>query len=202
MPIADVVSIAAQSAQQVSEAGTQVSIWTFAIWSAAAALITGVLATLMTRNLKLAEFRQDWINDMRAEIADYFVASDLYFAACLTLRSGGADPAAPATLDEAKMAVTAAKAKADAYFYRINLRINPTDNENSVDDSAFLESLALLTANMDAQLSVSEKQRTRYLDEAMCQSRMLLKREWEVVKGMRPIRSWYRDLSVAMKQGG
>lgn len=202
MPIADVVSSAAQSALQVSEAGTQVSIWTFAIWSAAAALITGVLATLMTRNLKLAEFRQDWINDMRAEIADYFVASDLYFAACLSLRSGGADPAAPATLDEAKMAVTVAKAKADAFFYRINLRINPTDNENSGDDSAFLESLALLTADMDEQLSVSEKQRTLYLEEAMRQSRMLLKREWEVVKGMRPIRSWYRDLSVAMKQGG
>lgn len=202
MSITDVAPVVAQSAQQISQAGTQVSIWTVAIWSAAAALITGVLATLMTRNLKLAEFRQDWINDMRAEIADYFVASDVYFATCLALRSGGADPAAPATLDEAKIAVAAAKAKADAFFYRINLRINPSDNENSADDAAFLASLAVLTANMETQLSVSEKQRTRYQVEAMRQSRMLLKREWEVVKGMRPFRSWCRDLSMAMKQGG
>lgn len=202
MPIAEVTPIVAQSSQGISQAGIQVSIWTVAIWSAAAALISGLAATLMNRNLKLAEFRQAWINDLRAEIADYFVASDEYYAACLVYRSAGAAPAAPGTLDEAQLAVAAAKAKADAYFYRINLRINPTHNDNSEDDASFLACLAVLTVNMETQLSVSEKQRARHLDDAMRESRMLLKREWEVVKGMRPMRSWLRNLSAAMKQAG
>jgi hypothetical protein len=61
------------------------------IWTAVIAATAGVAVAFFTawlaRRLKISEFRQAWINDLRKDIADYLGASQRWFNAHLEARA-------------------------------------------------------------------------------------------------------------------
>lgn len=149
-----------------------------------AVLITALVALLvavMTRALKISEFRQAWINGLRDEISEYTSKADEWIEMYLDFNS---------ETDQKVKAETEPKLnriKYDAFRVRrkIEMRFKPED----LKANALLSSLYNLLD--PAKLSGS----SRYgswrcqADDAILQARHLLKEEWETTKN--PFRrSW------------
>ena len=139
--------------------------------TAAAVIGAATGAALMTgwfnRRGKISEFRQKWINELRADVAEFLGAMRRYHDA------------------ESNAAVEELRYEADTIYNRIMLRINPRQSRNKKQDDEFLEALkALLKKGPEGSLSdeEAEKKWHNQFDRAMCQARELLKREWEVTK--------------------
>lgn len=139
-----------------------------------AAIISALMAGRLSRRAKISEFRQQWINDQRADIADYLDAvkrhQRLYD-----------DPAINSSSDAVRHDhLRATREEAERIYYRIKLRINPRENPYKKDDDRFIEALDELidsTAlpNRDPKFDVRFK-------AALAEAQEFLKREWEVTK--------------------
>ena len=139
-----------------------------------AAIISAVIAGRLSRRGRVSEFRQQWVNDQRADIADYLDAvkrhQHLYD-----------EPATNSSSDaERHDHLRLTREEADRIYYRIKLRINPRENPHRRDDDRFmgaLDDLVDSTAlpNRDPEFDVR-------FDAALAEAQEFLKREWEVTK--------------------
>ena len=140
--------------------------------SAMAAIFTAVIAGRLSRRAKISEFRQQWINDQRVDIAAYLDAvkrhQRLYD-----------DPAINSdTVRHDRLRAT--REEADRIYYRIKLRINPRENPHKEEDDRFIGTLGKLVdstalPNRDPKFDVR-------FDDALAEAQEFLKREWEVTK--------------------
>lgn len=159
-----------------------------AILVALIAAAASLVATTLSKEQKVSEFRQAWINELRSELAA-FLSSARAFARAMAAR----DRHGSATDDAAKVPFTKERlgdirATAAESFYRIKLRLNPNETDHS-------ELLRLLSQAIGSQNTLLEGTGSTHeevlaaVDRAADFAPQVLKAEWNRVKdGERPYR--------------
>lgn len=148
-------------------------ILSLAIWSGVAIALGAIVAAWLTRRTKISEFRQDWINELRADIAAYIGAADRWMTARNELNDASHEERQQLAPDADKLSN-----EARIILHRIELRINPRQNKFEDADKEFLSSLWKL---LDPSALPGTGWRT-LADNSVRLGRELLKREWEVTK--------------------
>lgn len=162
-------------------------------WIFISTLAVALIAPAVAHALKLADFRQAWINELRKDLADYMGLARKWargWEQYSDLVSKSApEPDLAAKRDE----VTAVFTEAKVLLWRIMMRINPIENENKALDDEFLRSVSALTDYnlVDPEAPGVPRRWNELAEAAVEQSRLLLKREWKVTKQLpieRPLR--------------
>lgn len=168
-------------------------IWTTVIWTAIAAIIAAVVSGILLRALKISEFRQAWINDLRKDIADYLGAANLWLEKYIEIND--LDPEGTEKLKRAREELFPIAKDARVILYRIKLRFSPKENRFKDEDDDFLKALddALNPGLLDPDnIDVSWQKRA---EDVTLKARHILKREWEVTKNPFAVKSFPgRDL--------
>jgi hypothetical protein len=149
-------------------------ILTTVIWTATATLVAAALTVSWTHQTKISEFRQQWINDLRVDIADYLGASRSWLEHYRARRGINLDR----SLGELIEAEAKSLRRAKVILWRIRLRINPRPNPFKEQDDRFLSALEMLIAEESTIVSMWDAAAVQAND----QGRELLKREWQVTK--------------------
>lgn len=145
-----------------------------------------VAAALIAKEVKISEFRQVWINELRADIAAYISKADKWMDSYISINE---------EQDQEKKRVMADgldKIKYDCFqvLRRIEMRFKP-DDERGND---LIQSLRdLLDPAKSSVLTASKSDWVDLADSATAQARTLLKEEWEVTKN--PLKKFLRSLS-------
>jgi hypothetical protein len=159
-----------------------------AIWVFATAVIVALLAPLISYYSKISEFRQAWINELRADIANYIAAARKCARASFKVNELAADHP-----DQAKRRAEAQSYVEDAYVYlwRIKMRINPRNNPVKAQDDAVLQSLDDLLDPFKYQSQDPLKTWHEMAEGCVAAAREILKREWQVTKRWPLTALWY-----------
>jgi len=162
-----------------------------------AALIAGAIslvATTLSKEQKISEFRQAWIDGLRSELAAFLSASRAFARSIEALHSENQKESPFSKEKVSELRLTAAES-----VYRIKLRLNP-------NEIAHIELLRLLKKAISEQnTAVSEKNKDANgvlttIDELSDQAGFVLKTEWKRVKnGEFPFRvTRYVSLAVIL----
>lgn len=162
-------------------------LWTTALWGVVAAVAAAAIGGWLTRTVKISEFRQAWINDLRKDIADYVGAAQRWFRKYEELND--LDPTTSGKADRERKELFPITNKSRVMLWRIKLRFNPHDNRYKTQDDTFLQSLDDLLNPGKLVPPQLEASWSKLADQAVEQGRVILKREWEVTKKFRP--SWF-----------
>jgi hypothetical protein len=159
--------------------------WT-AIWLFVSALAVALVAPMVAHSIKLADFRQTWINELRRDVADYIGLCRKWIRAYDAYDS--LDVSEQAQRGQKADQITSIANDALVVLWRIKMRINPRDNRYKEADDMFLEALdSLLDPGKIGSGTGDLESRWRSSAEtAVNQARELLKREWEVTKQLWP----------------
>lgn len=134
--------------------------------------VIGVVATALTarrsNRLKVAEFRQSWINALRDDIASYLTATQRRYNAIVR--------------GEESWKIWTISNEASVFLYRIVLRINPNENAHKQEDDEFITALEKLEQTGDVPKSELGSHWHETSQEIIERGRKLLKREWETTK--------------------
>ncbi|MHA2936837.1 hypothetical protein ACXJY6_00920 [Vibrio sp. RC27] len=146
-----------------------------------ASIIAGLfsfISLVLSKEQKVSEFRQQWIDSLREEIATFIgnvvTISDISKRMLWAQEKGEKSEFSQSDLKEFQVAASKA-------YTRINLRLNPDDDNSEV--IALIESLEELrkfTKQAEWQ-KVDDK-----VDDVRSKSQALLKLEWERVKNGEP----------------
>jgi|GEM_PF-4393143 hypothetical protein len=149
-----------------------------------AAVVAAIISGRLSRSIKISEFRQAWINDLRKDVADYVGAAHKWFRKYEQLNDIEADRQDEKTRMEREELLPIHN-EALVILSRVKLRINPRKNPYKRDDDDFLTALDnLLNPGKLTPSDVSPLE-TRWLtlaNEAVEKARAILKREWEITK--------------------
>lgn len=166
------------------------------LWIFVSALVVALIAPAVAHALKLAEFRQAWINELRKDVAEYMGLARKWAKGYEHYEELIAREAPHDQLNAKEAEVSAVLTEARVLMWRIQMRINQLENQNKALDDEFLAALASLTDVRTVRPNepdVSERWHS-LAGHAVTQSRLLLKREWEVTKQL-PILSYLRKLA-------
>lgn len=134
-----------------------------------------IAAALIAREVKISEFRQAWIIELRADIAAYMSKADKWMDVYVVFNAED---------DQEKKRVQVEPLNKIKYacfqtLYRIEMRFKPND----VKGNALIKSLRdLLDPAKTSALQASKSEWTKLANLAVDQARALLKEEWEVTK--------------------
>ena len=150
-------------------------------------MIGAITAAFIARGVKISEFRQAWIDELRSDITAYVTKAHEWIELYEVFN------AEESQAKKAKLAPTLHRFKYDALHYlnRIKLRFKPDD----VDGNRLLEKLGdLLDPGKLAPPNRYASWRA-LADQAVFDTRNLLKEEWEATKNplRKPIR-WLKGL--------
>lgn len=160
-----------------------------ALTTLAAALIAGGIAhsnLIISKEAKTSEFRQAWIDALRAELATFFASTRTMARAAQEARAYHAQEDSKLREANAKFHIRAEKiteirhAVADT-FYKIKLRLNPQEP----DHVQLLNQLEALAAAQNAYLANADAAIDSIFqaaEDAADQAARVLKEEWERVK--------------------
>jgi hypothetical protein len=138
-----------------------------------AAIIAGTItfiSTVLSKEQKTSEFRQNWIDALRNDIAEFVGETDVFFGYALASKHRG-KPTVD-FIDESNDAVR----KAAAAYYRICLRLNPDEHQTLLDALQ----RAFLLYSGKGELTVAGVDET--LEKVVSISQRVLKTEWKRVK--------------------
>lgn len=144
------------------------------IWVIAAGTLAAVLAALMARQLKVSEFRQAWIDGVRADISEFISKAHEWIDLYMDFNK---------ETDQSKkheMAPNLHRIKYDSFhvLHRVELRFKPNDEYAN----ALLADLRDLL-NPGKLMPNQEYSSWRGMaDRAVMDARILLKEEWETTK--------------------
>ena len=147
-----------------------------AIATVTAALIAGAigfLSSVLSKEQKTSEFRQAWVDALRSDISDFIGHVEIFSAALhfKTKRYGGEK--AISHLEDAIDEI----AKSTATYYRIRLRLNPSEHV------ALLDALRKVFSIYSGKISLDTMEETEKLIENVAiESQKILKAEWKRVK--------------------
>lgn len=144
--------------------------WSTTLWVAFGAIIAAVI----TRQIKISEFRQAWINGLREDIAEFMSKADEWVDLYLDFNH---------EFDQAKKANIAKrldKIKYGSYkiFRRIELRFKPDDKEAN---NLLANLITLLDPSKLPETGAKAKWHSM-AEDVVVQARHILKKEWEVTK--------------------
>ena len=154
-------------------------------WNTAAPYIAAIVAAVallaaawISHSIKISEFRQAWINDLRKDIADYIGASDLW------MRNYDEINFKPSDIKDAveRNVLFPTGNTARTILWRIKMRFNPRKNEFGTEDDRFLQSLENLLNPGARAPRGGNPTWSQLASDAVDQASEILKREWEVTK--------------------
>ena len=154
-------------------------IWTTVLWSAIAAILAALAAAHVSRETKISEFRQIWINDLRIDISNYIGATGEWRSRLYEI-SQLFDQNTKSSRTRAE--IDPLKKEASILLLRIKMRFNPRSNKFKTEDDVFLELLDQLLDESRWSKVSSSAQWDAVAASAVEASREILKREWEVTK--------------------
>lgn len=143
-----------------------------AIGAIVAALITGLLSLLgliISKEHKVSEFRQDWINSLRSELASLISHANAIHGAGAAALGSEADIWKVVRYDFVGINLAAAN---------IRLRLNPKEKEAK----AVLEKIENLEKLLEPGRSMDYSEMNRVEKELVAEAQMLLKNEWMRVR--------------------
>lgn len=151
------------------------------IFVAFVTLIAAFTAAWISHAAKLSEFRQEWINGLRDEIAVYTGLAERWFRKWEEVNFAVSETKSIREREELFPIANEAR----TVLGRIRMRINPEPNPDKDDDELLLKSLddMLNPGNVDPASPFSSWQRLS--DIALNNARRTLKREWEKAKRIR-----------------
>ncbi|QEE26247.1 hypothetical protein CS053_00255 [Rhodanobacter glycinis] len=149
------------------------------IWAAVGAVGAALAAALIARSVKISEFRQAWINELRADISEFISKSHEWIDLYLNFNAENNNE------KKAALAPALDRIKYDALHVlrRIELRFKPDDLEGNVLLLTLRDLLNPAKLTPDSQYPSWR----RLADDTTVKARHLLKEEWEVTKN--PFRS-------------
>ena len=149
------------------------------IGAVAAAIITAVAATTaawISRSIRISEFRQKWIDELRSDISSYVGVAEKWFRKWDEIGVLSGDEKETREHDELFPIANEAR----VIVRRIRLRFNPEANPSKDEDEEFLKNLVDL---INPGTLLPEKILWDSMaDRAVQNARRILKREWEVTK--------------------
>jgi hypothetical protein len=164
---------------------TLVSVET-AVWALIAALVVAVIAPSISHAIKIAEFRQAWINDLRKDVADYIGLCRKWIRIYERVNECD-DQTKKHEIEQKELFPTATDAL--VIFWRIDMRINPLPNEFKKRDDDFIAALRALLAPGalpppvgKLELADTETRWRTLAEDAVRHSKLVLKGEWERAK--------------------
>ena len=137
------------------------------------------VAPIFSHWVKIAEFRQAWINDQRKDVAEYLGLTRQWVIAAGETSNADGGP-----ITQRKEVFDAATS-ALVVLWRIKMRINPRPNEFAEQDAAFIDALTILLErplpdpNHASSLDVRWREQA---DHAIGCAQQVFKTEWEVTK--------------------
>lgn len=147
---------------------------TTTIWGALAVIVAAIIAAIIARELKISEFRQAWINDLREDLSEYL--SKAYEWINLYEAQNGME-----SLKKEDLSLTLVRVENEAFrlLWRVEMRFKPNDEKATKLLNKLRELLSPI--NCDVQMNGESKWR-EIVSETVMQSRDLLKEEWEMTK--------------------
>jgi hypothetical protein len=159
-------------------------LWTSTIWVAIASAAAALIAGYLSRAVKISEFRQAWINDLREDIANYIGSARKWYRAYVEVND--LDPGGEDKDERERKEVFPLATDALVILWRVKLRFNPRSNRDKAQDGRFLKMLdALIEPGQifpSNPLSPKEAGWDKRAAEAVAEAQEILKREWEVTK--------------------
>lgn len=154
-----------------------------AVLTFAAALVGGGIARsnlIATKETKVSEFRQAWINSLRDELATLFSNNRTLVRAVQEDRSPDAEN--PSKFHFSQDKITTVRHGAAETYYKIKLRLNREQDDHKELLRLLFEMMAATQRYVedpaaDVQLPLS------HVEKASDQSEKVLKNEWRTVKG-------------------
>jgi hypothetical protein len=153
--------------------------FTSTVWVALGAIFAAILTLFLTRQIKISEFRQAWINDLRDDIAEYISKADEWVDIYLEYKT------------ESQVKIPAPVKKMDKIKYqsfrilrRIELRFKPDDEEGNLFIINLLDLLdpkKFPSPKDDSDNNLKNIWKS-LADDAVFKARHILKKEWEVTK--------------------
>lgn len=169
------------------------------IGTVAAALVAGGIARanlIASKETKVSEFRQAWINALRDDLAALFSNTRTLARAVQESRAPQSDEVEKFGIEKTK--ITAVRHGAAETYHRIRLRLNRKQPDHE-------ELLRLLTAMMGAQQSYMLNKEgdvsapITAVEQAALYAEGVLKTEWETVKfGERAYRAAVRTTTITL----
>jgi len=151
--------------------------WPATIWVAFGAIIAAIVTVLISKQIKISEFRQAWINDLRKDIAECISKADEWIDIWVVHNSN---------LSNDEKAVSAIKLDEIKYgsfeiLRRIELRFKPDDEQGNL----LINNLYSLFDPSKLSSPINENPKvvwTQLAHDTVLHARYILKEEWEVTK--------------------
>jgi hypothetical protein len=166
-------------------------------WSAAApyvaalvglfAAVVALLVAWISHSAKISEFRQKWIDDLRADIVQYIGLAEKWIRKWIIPSELGEK-----ARREREEALFQLANDAQIILRRIRLRLNPRENKYKQQDDDFLRKLRDLLDPEKLAPPDLYSSWFKLADATVEQGREILKREWEVTKKL-PLPHWMRS---------
>lgn len=142
------------------------------LFAAGVAATVSLVVSVLSKEQKTSEFRQQWIDSLRADIAEW--VSELALLYSFAGMVGPEKEIADVTAIEQRYANLVRSRMLAA---RIELRLNPTEHGNLLDAMKVLRK---------SQKNVGTKERDPLIQAVIAESQKLLKAEWKRVKHGEP----------------
>jgi len=147
---------------------------TQATWVAIGAISAALVAAFISRSVKISEFRQAWIDGLRADISEFVSKAHEWIDLYVEFNSDSSNE------KKSESVLSLKRIKYDAFHVlrRIELRFKPDDTEAD----------SLIAALRDLLDPAKLDPNSNYLswlklaDDTTLRARRLLKEEWEVTK--------------------
>ena len=176
---------------------TGISIIWGGVAAAAVTAVAAITSARISRQIKISEFRETRITDLRKDIADYISLSYKWFEKNNEIERVSEPPEVIDLLKYEQLGPSLDES--DAIFRLIQLRFNPRDN-NKAQNDAFLKTLYTLTHYSRTSPTPRTLDLTnlppipppwhQLADQAVEQAREFFEREWEVTE--HPLRHSFR----------
>ena len=157
-------------------------------------LVTGAVALLgliITKESKVSEFRQAWIDALREDVAVLLAAIHTSLL-LVTDNNGEAIREHDSLAPDARSALTASLREANAALFTIRLRLNPTE-PGSIAILTTLDEIEELSNDNDALSKALTSGESMKLEaKLLAQARDVLSAEWVRVKQGEPYFKWTR----------
>lgn len=150
-----------------------------------AAVVAATITGRISRSIKISEFRQAWINDLRKDIADYIGAAHKWVRKYEQVNALVEPEKQEEKERMEREELLPIHNKALVILSRIKLRFNPRKNPYKKDDDKFLVALDDLLNPRKLVSSDGSSLDTIWFglaNEAIETARTILKREWEITK--------------------
>jgi len=163
----------AHAGQTIAPTGSNVG-WTTSLWIGSGAVLAALVTMFLNRQIKISEFRQAWINDLRADISEYVSKADEWVDSYLDANCE--------TDQEKKAPLIKSMDQTKYYTFRILRRIEMRFKPDDKDGNELLADLLNLLDPSKLPDHSAKAEWKAMADGVVLKARQILKKEWEVTK--------------------